>query len=66
MNFTAERTCTVIGQSLADKPSDGTPVRLKDIKSLSAYVLIGEPGAGKTTAFKTESEAEKRDPPIGT
>ena len=62
MNFTAERTCTVIGQSLADKPSDATSVRLKDFASLSAYVLIGEPGAGKTTAFETESKAENGIP----
>ena len=62
MKFTAERTCTVIGQSLADKPSDATSVRLKDFASSSAYVLIGEPGAGKTTAFDTESKAENGTP----
>ena len=62
MIFTAERTCTVIGQSLADKPSDATSVRLKDFALLGAYVLIGEPGAGKTTAFETESKAENGIP----
>ena len=32
--------------------------RLSDFRSARAYVLLGEPGSGKTTAFKVESEAD--------
>ena len=38
--------------------------KLSDFRSVHAYVLLGEPGAGKTTAFKAESGrlVEERKP----
>ena len=58
MHF-VERTFTEI---LADRPSDQIHVRpqpLSAYQNLSAYVLLGNPGAGKTTAF--EQEASRPD-----
>ena len=57
MNFTAHRTCKVISESHANKPPDAASVPLGDFAPSSCYVLIGEPGAGKTTAFRTEADA---------
>ena len=47
-----------------DRGSSGEPSTASSAKSLteyrraSAYVLLGEPGSGKTTAFKMECEAD--------
>ena len=57
MNFTAQRTCKVISESHADESSDAASVPLGDFAPSSGYVLIGEPGAGKTIAFRTEADA---------
>ena len=63
MSGTVPRTCTVV---LAPSPD---PIRrgietsrrdsqpLADFRSHDAYVLLGDPGAGKTTAFEDEVEA---------
>ena len=39
-------------QSLGEKPAD--------LRSVRAYVLLGEPGAGKTTVFKEEEKRDER------
>ena len=57
MNFTARRTCTVIQENQSEKPSEAASVPLEEFASSAAYVLIGEPGAGKTTAFEAEADA---------
>ena len=58
MNFIAPRTCReVVGRQSAKPPGDAS-VPLAEFAQLNAYVLIGEPGAGKTTALKTEKEAQ--------
>lgn len=57
MNFIAHRTCRVVGGRQAANPSGDASVPLVEFAQLDAYVLIGEPGAGKTTALKTEQEA---------
>ena len=48
------RTCTEIPRdgSGADRERVGTP--LSDHRCAAAYVLLGDPGAGKTTCFKQE------------
>ena len=58
MKYVVERTCTLVTEdqkvSRAEKP--GTP--LKSFAEALAYVLIGEPGAGKTTAFEKEAKEQ--------
>lgn len=42
---------------LSDKPDEATaPKALADYREASAWVLLGEPGAGKSEAFKQEAE----------
>lgn len=54
-----ERTCTLI-------PTNGGPSReavskpLSDYRSTPAYVLLGDPGAGKTTSFQRERDHTPR------
>lgn len=56
MSVPVPRTCTEI------RPEGDSQIRSSDAKSLreyrsrSAYVLLGDPGAGKTTAFEQECE----------
>ena len=57
MNFTAPRTCKVIEQEHANNPSGAKAAALGDFAQARAYVLIGEPGAGKTIAFQSEADA---------
>ena len=56
-----QRTCTVI--PLRDEI--GNPVKdtrpLADFRDTPAYVLLGDPGSGKTTAFGTEEKAHGDD-----
>ncbi len=46
------RRCIEIGEDNLSPPSRS----LADFRDVSAYVLLGEPGAGKTTVFKREKE----------
>ena len=51
--YVAPRTCTVVKERDAKSNSDAqTPLTRYD--NAGAYVLIAEPGAGKTTAFESE------------
>ena len=54
--YVAPRTCTVVDERDL-RPDRGKQTQLTEYADTGAYVLIAEPGAGKTTAF--ESEAEK-------
>lgn len=57
MTYVAPRTCTEILHDDNDRSGE-TPSRpLEEFRSESAYVLLGDPGAGKTTAFKDEVNA---------
>jgi hypothetical protein len=42
---------------LPDSGSDTEAVSLESLKSVPAWVLLGEPGAGKSEAFKSEAQA---------
>lgn len=58
MNFLVPRTCTEVfdsssGRADTSESEDGKP--LSDYRSASAYVLLGNPGFGKTTEFERES-----------
>ena len=51
------RTCTEVVPAGSDRrgPPESRPLRA--CRDLPAYVLLGDPGAGKTTAFQVEREA---------
>ena len=57
MNGTVPRTCAQLNRGGELPASDGLPKTLADYREEHAYVLLGDPGSGKTTAFQTESEA---------
>ena len=52
--YVAPRTCTAVDESDSLRGAKSPAVPLIDYSDAAAYVLIAEPGAGKTTAFKTE------------
>ena len=52
MSVAVTRTCTELVPD-----STGDPKPLSEFKSVPAYVLLGDPGAGKTTEFTRASEA---------
>ena len=53
MNKLVERTCTELGRNWADS-AEAESKPLSAYRSAQAYVLLGDPGSGKTTAFDTE------------
>ena len=55
--YVAPRACTVVDEGEETPDVKGRSVPLSDYANAAAYVLIAEPGAGKTTAFKTEAES---------
>ena len=55
MTYLVRRTCTEIS---GDDPRDEfehSSRPLEDFRDTAAYVLLGAPGAGKTTAFEQEA-----------
>jgi len=53
MAFHVPRTCTEVG---GDSPQTQSRA-LDDYRDAAAYVLLGDPGAGKTSCFKAEARA---------
>ena len=51
------RTCTQLEGEGQLPTSDALPKPLAAYREVHAYVLLGGPGSGKTTAFRAESEA---------
>ena len=51
------RTCTEISARDADQYREKASWPLEDFRDALAYVLLGDPGAGKTTAFEAECKA---------
>jgi hypothetical protein len=49
-----ERTCTEIALGRVEDASGIGPKPLSAYRSVPAYVLLGDPGSGKTTEFRTE------------
>ncbi len=59
MRVEVARTCTVIHPAAGDSIRVGESLPLSELGSVPAYVLLGDPGAGKTTAFRRECEASE-------
>ena len=57
MSVIVPRTCTVIADGDAEPSRDGSSRPLEEYRSAPAYVLLGDPGSGKSTAFTTECKA---------
>ena len=55
------RTCTEVPLGDMDRNRESPSRPLKDFRSVPAYVLLGGPGAGKTTAFKSECKTLGED-----
>ena len=59
MNAYVARTCTEVTQDRRNSPDEGSQSKpLKEFRDSPAIVLLGAPGAGKTTTFKQEAEAQ--------
>ena len=56
--YVAPRTCTAVNEVEAPRDAKAPAVPLSGYTNAAAYVLIAEPGAGKTTVFKTEAESQ--------
>ncbi len=57
MNRAVPRTCTQLKGGGQLPASDALPTPMAAYRGVHAYVLLGDPGSGKTTALQAESEA---------
>ena len=57
MSLIVPRTCTEILPKDGDEHQENHSRSLNEFRSATAYVLLGDPGSGKTEAFKAECEA---------
>lgn len=58
MLSSVERTCRVVTRNGSARPRNQVTQSINDFRMLDAYVLLGPPGIGKTTTFRSESQAE--------
>ncbi len=58
MTYVAPRTCTVVNEGEGSDNAKAGTAPLSSYANAAAYVLIAEPGAGKTTAFETEAKSQ--------
>ena len=58
-----KRTVSLI-EPKDEEQSNEQPLRLQNFEAESAYILLGEPGMGKTTEFKEEASRIGASPPI--
>ena len=52
-----QRSCTEVVNGNTNQLQGQEPFSLETFRDVPAYVLLGDPGAGKTTAFKAEYKA---------
>ena len=57
MNLIVPRTCTEILPQDGDENREKHSRPLNEFRSATAYVLLGDPGSGKTKAFEAECDA---------
>lgn len=57
MSIIVPRTCTEITDENVQQGRNSVSQPLTRFRDTPAYVLLGDPGSGKTTAFEVESEA---------
>ena len=56
MSIIVPRTCTEIREENGEQRQNAASQPLEAFRDAPAYVLLGDPGAGKTTAFEVECE----------
>ena len=54
MTYIVPRTCTEIPRNNADRNTETPSQPMKGYRSVPAYVLLGDPGSGKSTEFESE------------
>ena len=59
--YVAPRTCRVVDESDPNRVAEKPSKPLGNYADAAAYVLIAEPGAGKTTAFESEAASPGRE-----
>ena len=57
MSYIVPRTCVEVLPNDAEQGRDACARPLADFRTVSAYVLLGDPGSGKTTSFEAERDA---------
>ena len=57
MSYVVRRTCTMIREKSDYRERVEPSLPLSEFRDRPAYVLLGDPGMGKTTAFEEECEA---------
>ena len=55
MNEIVTRTCTAVVDRSGEHPGGDQTLKFEDLRHLPAYVLLGDPGMGKTTSFEDEA-----------
>lgn len=60
MSIIVPRTCTEITDENVQQGRNSVSQPLARFRDTPAYVLLGDPGSGKTTAFEVESEATEK------
>ena len=57
MSCIVPRTCTEVREAETERARDVRSRPLAAFREVSAYVLLGDPGSGKTTSFEAERDA---------
>ena len=61
MSVAVARTCTEVPEGELERSRNESSRTLEELRSTPAYVLLGDPGSGKSTAFETECSVLRED-----